>query len=104
MIVCLYSGKYIIQNIAAQNDGEKTKVKVKVRINNHGIFSVSTASMVEQMKMEENESSSIEAEIEPQSQKPESCNVSWSPHIENLESFSFKLAVVAFQNITIKIH
>ncbi|KAM3837144.1 heat shock protein 105 kDa [Vipera latastei] len=67
-------GKYIIQNIAAQNDGEKTKVKVKVRINNHGIFSVSTASMVEQMKMEENESSSIEAEIEPQSQKPESCN------------------------------
>ncbi|XP_058042267.1 heat shock protein 105 kDa [Ahaetulla prasina] len=67
-------GKYIIQNIAAQNDGEKTKVKVKVRINSHGIFSVSTASMVEQMKMEETESSNIEAEIEPQSQKPETCN------------------------------
>ncbi|XP_063161781.1 heat shock protein 105 kDa [Candoia aspera] len=67
-------GKYIIQNIATQNDGEKTKVKVKVRINTHGIFSVSTASMVEQMKTEENESSSIEAEIEPQNQKLESCN------------------------------
>uniref|UniRef100_A0A670YE17 Heat shock protein 105 kDa n=1 Tax=Pseudonaja textilis TaxID=8673 RepID=A0A670YE17_PSETE len=67
-------GKYIIQNIAAQNDGEKNKVKVKVRINNHGIFSVSTASMVEQMKMEENETPNIEAEIEPQNQKSESCN------------------------------
>uniref|UniRef100_A0A670Y9H6 Heat shock protein family H (Hsp110) member 1 n=1 Tax=Pseudonaja textilis TaxID=8673 RepID=A0A670Y9H6_PSETE len=64
-------GKYIIQNIAAQNDGEKNKVKVKVRINNHGIFSVSTASMVEQMKMEENETPNIEAEIEPQNQKSE---------------------------------
>lgn len=83
MIVFLYSGKYIIQNIAAQNDGEKTKVKVKVRINSHGIFSVSTASMVEQMKVEEIESPNTEAEIEPQSQKPENCNVSWSPHIES---------------------
>uniref|UniRef100_A0A670Y7B4 Heat shock protein 105 kDa n=1 Tax=Pseudonaja textilis TaxID=8673 RepID=A0A670Y7B4_PSETE len=86
-------GKYIIQNIAAQNDGEKNKVKVKVRINNHGIFSVSTASMVEQMKMEENETPNIEAEIEPQNQKSESCNVSWSPHIGNLESL-LKLAMV----------
>ncbi|XP_053167053.1 heat shock protein 105 kDa [Hemicordylus capensis] len=63
-------GKYIIQNIAAQNDGEKTKVKVKVRINTHGIFSVSTASMVEQMKAEENENSSVEAEADSQNQKP----------------------------------
>ncbi|XP_032075299.1 heat shock protein 105 kDa isoform X3 [Thamnophis elegans] len=67
-------GKYSIQNIASQNDGEKTKVKIKVRINSHGIFSVSTASMVEQMKMEEIESLNTEAEIEPQSQKPENCN------------------------------
>ncbi|XP_060129786.1 heat shock protein 105 kDa [Zootoca vivipara] len=62
-------GKYIIQNIAAQNDGEKTKVKVKVRINTHGIFSVSTASMVEQMKAEENENHSAEAVADAQNQK-----------------------------------
>ncbi|KAF7250927.1 hypothetical protein EYD10_03493 [Varanus komodoensis] len=66
-------GKYVIQNIAAQKDGERTKVKVKVRINNHGIFGISTASMVEQMKMEENEDPSVEAEVDSQNQNnPES--------------------------------
>ncbi|XP_054830138.1 heat shock protein 105 kDa [Eublepharis macularius] len=63
-------GKYIIQNIAAQNDGERTKVKVKIRINTHGIFSVSTASMVEQVKVEENENPSVEAEADSPSQIP----------------------------------
>ncbi|XP_061484442.1 heat shock protein 105 kDa [Rhineura floridana] len=62
-------GKYVIQNIAAQNDGEKTKVKVKVRINTHGIFSISTASMVEQMKIEESENHSVEDEVDAQNQK-----------------------------------
>ncbi|XP_062983054.1 heat shock protein 105 kDa [Elgaria multicarinata webbii] len=61
-------GKYVIQNIAAPKDGEKTKVKVKVRINSHGIFSVSTASMVEQMKIEESEDPSVEAEVDSQNQ------------------------------------
>nr|XP_056714289.1 heat shock protein 105 kDa [Euleptes europaea] len=63
-------GKYIIQNVAAQNDGEKTKVKVKVRINTHGIFSVSTASMVEQVKAEENENPIVESEVDTPSQIP----------------------------------
>ncbi|KAJ6662283.1 hypothetical protein lerEdw1_012447 [Lerista edwardsae] len=63
-------GKYVIQNIAAQNDGEKTKIKVKVRINTHGIFSVSTASMVEQMKAEEDENSGVETEADAQKQTP----------------------------------
>ncbi|XP_015261018.1 PREDICTED: heat shock protein 105 kDa [Gekko japonicus] len=61
-------GKYIIQNVAAQDNGEKTKVKVKVRINTHGIFSVSTASMVEQVKAEENENPSMESEADAPSQ------------------------------------
>lgn len=80
----LFKGKYVIQNIAAQNDGEKTKVKVKVRINTHGIFSVSTASMVEQMKEEENENHSVKAVVDAQNQKPseEDINVSWFLHLE----------------------
>lgn len=74
----LLLGKYVIQNVAAQNNGEKTKVKVKVRINTHGIFSVSTASMVEQVKAEENENPSVESEAEAPSQIPneDSCDVS----------------------------
>ncbi|XP_019385660.1 PREDICTED: heat shock protein 105 kDa [Crocodylus porosus] len=63
-------GRYIIQNIATQKDGEKSKVKVKVRVNTHGIFSVSTASMIEQVKAEENENLNAEAQVESQNQQP----------------------------------
>ncbi|KAL8222416.1 UNVERIFIED_CONTAM: Heat shock 105kDa 110kDa protein 1, partial [Gekko kuhli] len=63
-------GKYVIQNVAAQDNGEKTKVKVKVRINTHGIFSVSTASMVEQVKAEESENPCMESEADAPSQTP----------------------------------
>uniref|UniRef100_A0A8C0VSW9 Heat shock protein 105 kDa n=1 Tax=Cyanistes caeruleus TaxID=156563 RepID=A0A8C0VSW9_CYACU len=63
-------GKYVIQNVAAQKDGEKSKVKVKVRVNTHGIFSVSTASMVEPVKSEECEDVSVETEVEAQDQRP----------------------------------
>ncbi|XP_068277044.1 heat shock protein 105 kDa isoform X2 [Nyctibius grandis] len=63
-------GRYVIQNVAAQKDGEKTKVKVKVRINTHGIFSVSTASMVEPVKSEESEDLGVETEVECQDQRP----------------------------------
>lgn len=38
-----------------QASGESSKVKVKVRVNIHGIFSVSSASLVEVMKCEEGE-------------------------------------------------
>ncbi|XP_027533587.1 heat shock protein 105 kDa isoform X2 [Neopelma chrysocephalum] len=63
-------GRYVIQNVAAQKDGEKSKVKVKVRVNTHGIFSVSTASMVEPVKSEEYEDVSVETEVESQDQRP----------------------------------
>ncbi|XP_057266387.1 heat shock protein 105 kDa isoform X2 [Pezoporus wallicus] len=63
-------GKYVIQNVAAQKDGEKSKVKVKVRVNTHGIFSVSTASMVEPVKSEDSEDVSVETEVESQDQRP----------------------------------
>ncbi|NP_001085637.1 heat shock 105kD [Xenopus laevis] len=48
-------GQFVVQNICAAKDGEKSKVKVKVRVNTHGIFSVSTASMVERMEVDESE-------------------------------------------------
>uniref|UniRef100_A0A674IKU0 Heat shock protein 105 kDa n=1 Tax=Terrapene triunguis TaxID=2587831 RepID=A0A674IKU0_9SAUR len=62
-------GRYVVQNVAAQKDGERSKVKVKVRVNTHGIFSVSTASMVEQVKAEENEIS-VETEVVIVNQRP----------------------------------
>uniref|UniRef100_A0A803TFQ1 Heat shock protein 105 kDa n=1 Tax=Anolis carolinensis TaxID=28377 RepID=A0A803TFQ1_ANOCA len=62
-------GKYVVQNIATQTNGEKNKIKVRVRINSHGIFSVSTASKVEQVKAEDSENLDVEAEVDLQNQK-----------------------------------
>lgn len=45
-------------------------MKVKVRVNTHGIFTISTASMVEKVPAEENEASSVEADMECQNQRP----------------------------------
>uniref|UniRef100_A0A4W3JCS3 Uncharacterized protein n=1 Tax=Callorhinchus milii TaxID=7868 RepID=A0A4W3JCS3_CALMI len=43
-------GRFTIQNVTPQTDGENSKVKVKVRVNVHGIFSVSSASLIEKLK------------------------------------------------------
>ncbi|KAG8452841.1 hypothetical protein GDO86_004580 [Hymenochirus boettgeri] len=57
-------GQFVVQNICAAKDGEKSKVKVKVRVNTHGIFSVSTASMVERMEADEQEDQEAEAKTQ----------------------------------------
>ncbi|XP_023668293.1 heat shock 70 kDa protein 4L isoform X1 [Paramormyrops kingsleyae] len=45
-------GTFSVQNVVPQPDGESSKVKVKVRVNVHGIFSVSSASLIEKQKGE----------------------------------------------------
>ncbi|KAL4659746.1 heat shock 70 kDa protein 4-like [Arapaima gigas] len=47
--------QFMIQKVVPQASGESSKVKVKVRINIHGIFSVSSASLVEVQKSAEGE-------------------------------------------------
>ncbi|KAL0973751.1 hypothetical protein UPYG_G00210450 [Umbra pygmaea] len=48
-------GHFVIQKVVPQASGESSKVKVKVRVNIHGIFSISSASLVELQKPEEGE-------------------------------------------------
>nr|XP_020474925.1 heat shock 70 kDa protein 4-like isoform X2 [Monopterus albus] len=48
-------GRFLIQKVVPQATGESSKVKVKVRVNIHGIFSVSSASLVEVQKSDETE-------------------------------------------------
>lgn len=48
-------GQFLIQKVVPQASGESSKVKVKVRVNIHGIFSVSSASLVEVQKCDETE-------------------------------------------------
>ncbi|TRY57892.1 hypothetical protein DNTS_014409 [Danionella cerebrum] len=45
-------GRFSVQNVVPQPDGESSKVKVKVRVNVHGIFSVSSACLIEKQKGE----------------------------------------------------
>lgn len=47
--------QFLVQKVIPQKDGTSSKVKVKVRVNIHGIFSVSSASLVEVHKSEESE-------------------------------------------------
>uniref|UniRef100_A0A671MH94 Heat shock 70 kDa protein 4-like n=1 Tax=Sinocyclocheilus anshuiensis TaxID=1608454 RepID=A0A671MH94_9TELE len=49
--------EFFIRNVIPQASGESSKIKVKVRVNIHGIFSVSSASLVEVQKSEEEEES-----------------------------------------------
>uniref|UniRef100_A0AAQ4PL41 Heat shock protein 4 like n=1 Tax=Gasterosteus aculeatus aculeatus TaxID=481459 RepID=A0AAQ4PL41_GASAC len=49
----MHWGCFSVQNVAPQPDGESSKVKVKVRVNVHGIFSVSSASLIEKQKGED---------------------------------------------------
>nr|XP_023694113.1 heat shock 70 kDa protein 4-like [Paramormyrops kingsleyae] len=46
-------GQFMIQKVVPQASGESSKVKVKVRVNIHGVFSVSSASLVEVQKSAE---------------------------------------------------
>uniref|UniRef100_A0A8D0ASH9 Heat shock protein 4a n=1 Tax=Sander lucioperca TaxID=283035 RepID=A0A8D0ASH9_SANLU len=48
-------GQFVIQNVVPQASGESAKIKVKVRVNVHGMFSVSSASLVEVIKTAEGE-------------------------------------------------
>ncbi|NXR02535.1 HS74L protein, partial [Sagittarius serpentarius] len=45
-------GRFTIQNVGPQHDGDNSKVKVKVRVNIHGLFSVANASIIEKQSIE----------------------------------------------------
>ncbi|XP_052023936.1 heat shock protein 105 kDa isoform X2 [Apodemus sylvaticus] len=63
-------GRFVVQNVSAQKDGEKSRVKVKVRVNTHGIFTISTASMVEKVPTEEEDGASVDADTDCPNQRP----------------------------------
>ncbi|KAI2654589.1 Heat shock 70 kDa protein 4L [Labeo rohita] len=62
-------GRFTIQNVMAQPDGDSSKVKVKVRVNMHGIFSVSSASLIEKQKGEA-EDNKMQVDQEGQGEQP----------------------------------
>uniref|UniRef100_A0A8C7IZR1 Heat shock protein 4a n=1 Tax=Oncorhynchus kisutch TaxID=8019 RepID=A0A8C7IZR1_ONCKI len=63
-------GQFIVQKVVPQANGESSKVKVKVRVNVHGVFSVSSASLVELLKPNEGEEP---METDPAGKEEEVC-------------------------------
>ena len=57
-----FTGSFQISNVQPQANGESSKVKVKVRVNNHGIFNVQSASMVEKLDNKGDEPESMETD------------------------------------------
>ncbi|XP_051502760.1 heat shock 70 kDa protein 4L [Myxocyprinus asiaticus] len=55
-------GRFTVQSVVPQPDGDSSKVKVKVRVNVHGIFSVSSASLIEKQK---GEAEDVQMDTEP---------------------------------------
>uniref|UniRef100_A0A8C7XE02 Heat shock protein 4 like n=1 Tax=Oryzias sinensis TaxID=183150 RepID=A0A8C7XE02_9TELE len=70
-------GCFSVQNVVPQPDGDSSKVKVKVRVNIHGIFSVSSASLIEKQKGE-GEDMQIDSEPMVQNEGRAEEQVSWS--------------------------
>ncbi len=62
MFVCRSSGTFAVEKVVPQANGEASKVKVKVRVNIHGVFTVSSAVLVE--KLDNTEDETIEDEEE----------------------------------------
>ncbi len=75
-----------------QASGESSKVKVKVRVNIHGIFSVSSASLVELQKSEEEEES---MDTEQSTEKENEVLLQDTVH---MASISTKLLVNVYKN------
>ena len=58
-----YAGSFTINKVVPQPNGESSKVKVKVRVNIHGMFNVSSASMVEKQEAAEEETKEEPMEV-----------------------------------------
>ncbi|XP_046395458.1 heat shock 70 kDa protein 4 isoform X1 [Ischnura elegans] len=72
-----YIGEYVIKDVKPTPEGESPKVKVKVRVNIHGIFTVSSASLVEKKdgtageeSMEDQQNQQNAGETEPMETNP----------------------------------
>ncbi len=56
-------GSFLIDKVVPQASGESSKVKVKVRVNIHGIFTTSSASLVEKTETAEEEAKEEPMEV-----------------------------------------
>ena len=60
-----------MQGVQPQSSGVSSKVKVKVRVNLHGIFTVSSASMVEELEAVEDDAMEVESTDQKTDEKKE---------------------------------
>ena len=69
-LIFFTAGNFLVDKVAPQANGDSSKVKVKVRVNIHGIFLVSSASMVEKLEPgEEDKEEPMEVDNGPVAKK-----------------------------------
>uniref|UniRef100_A0A4W6EUV4 Heat shock protein 4a n=1 Tax=Lates calcarifer TaxID=8187 RepID=A0A4W6EUV4_LATCA len=81
-------GRFLIQNVVPQASGESAKVKVKVRVNVHGVFSVSSASLVEVLKTAEGEEPMETDQTPKEEEVCVLCVYALGQYLPRLKSFS----------------
>uniref|UniRef100_H2ZJ40 Heat shock 70 kDa protein 4L n=1 Tax=Ciona savignyi TaxID=51511 RepID=H2ZJ40_CIOSA len=84
---CQDIGKFCIDNVTPNQEGDGSKIKVKVRLNIHGLFSVIQASIVEKVCLYSNLLCTTQAPVDNQTPNPEPMGESTSPgDTENKEN------------------
>lgn len=74
-IFVLHAGTFTIKNIKATPEGESAKVKVKARINLNGIFTISSASLIEKREPTQQEKEEEDAQQQQQQQQQNNMDV-----------------------------
>lgn len=70
-IKCIYFvGCFNIQKVTPAANGESAKVKVKVRVNNHGIFSIMSATQTEQLEEDGKEEENMDVDTDKKADNP----------------------------------
>ncbi|XP_031834751.1 heat shock protein 70Cb isoform X2 [Nomia melanderi] len=68
-------GVFVIRNIKPTPEGESSKVKVKVRINLNGLFTVTSASLIEKRELTQQEKEEEEKQHQQQQQQQQQQNM-----------------------------
>lgn len=68
-------GTFLIKNVKPTPEGESSKVKVKVRINLNGIFTITSASLIEKHELSQQEKEEEEKQQQQQQQQKQQMDV-----------------------------
>lgn len=70
----MFVGTFTVKDVKPTPEGDSAKVKVKVRVTLNGIFTISSASLVEKLPASENDTNEEQSQPEPMEASPSPAN------------------------------